>query len=67
MVRPLRIEYPGAWYHVMNRGRRCESIFLDNDDYGLLIDVLIELSESFNVNVAAYCLMTTHYPEGFGV
>jgi putative transposase len=24
MSRPLRIEYPGAWYHVMNRGRRGE-------------------------------------------
>ncbi len=28
MSRPLRIEYPGAWYHIMNRGRRSESIFL---------------------------------------
>jgi hypothetical protein len=26
MARPLRIEYPGAWYHVMNRGRRKEEI-----------------------------------------
>ena len=27
MSRPLRIEYPDAWYHVMNRGRRGESVF----------------------------------------
>jgi hypothetical protein len=27
MSRPLRIEYPGTWYHVMNRGRRGEDIF----------------------------------------
>lgn len=27
MTRPLRIEYPDAWYHVMNRGRRGEEIF----------------------------------------
>jgi len=33
MSRPLRIEYPGAWYHVMNRGRRSESIFSDKHDY----------------------------------
>jgi len=26
MSRPLRIEYPGAWYHVMNRGRRSENL-----------------------------------------
>ena len=27
MVRPLRIEYPGAYYHVINRGQRQEDIF----------------------------------------
>ena len=60
MSRPLRIEYPGAWYHVMNRGRRSESIFLDKHDYLMFIDLLIETSEIFNLNVAAYCLMTNH-------
>ena len=29
MSRPLRIEYQDAWYHVMNRGRRAETIFSD--------------------------------------
>jgi hypothetical protein len=33
MARPLRIEYPGAWYHVMNRGRGAEEIFNDKRDY----------------------------------
>lgn len=61
MSRPLRIEYPGAWYHVMNRGRRSESIFLDKQDYLMFIDLLIEISGMWNVNVAAYCLMTNHY------
>jgi REP-associated tyrosine transposase len=61
MSRPLRIEYPGAWYHVMNRGRRSESIFADKNDYLLFIDLLIEISAMWNVNVAAYCLMTNHY------
>jgi len=61
MSRPLRIEYPGAWYHVMNRGRRSESIFSDKHDYLKFIDLLIEISEMWNVNVAAYCLMTNHY------
>ena len=61
MSRPLRIEYPGAWYHVMNRGRRSEFIFLDKHDYSMFIDLLIELSEMWNANVAAYCLMTNHY------
>jgi len=61
MSRPLRIEYPGAWYHVMNRGRRSESIFSDRHDYLMFIDLLIEISEMWNVNIAAYCLMTNHY------
>jgi len=45
MSRPLRIKYSGAWYHVMNRGRRSESIFSDKHDYLMFIDLLIEISE----------------------
>ncbi len=45
----------------MNRGRRSESIFSDNHDYLMFIDLLIEISEMWNVNVAGYCLLTTHY------
>ncbi|MBU3947426.1 MAG: transposase [Proteobacteria bacterium] len=61
MSRPLRIEYPGAWYHVMNRGRRSESIFSDKQDYGLFLDLLIEATELWKVNIAAYCMMANHY------
>lgn len=61
MSRPLRIEYPGAWYHVMNRGRRFESIFSDDRDYVLFIDLLIEISEMWNARIAAFCLMPNHY------
>ena len=45
----------------MNRGRRSESIYSDKHDYLMFIDLLIELSEIFNINVAAYCLMKNHY------
>jgi hypothetical protein len=38
MSRPLRIEYPGAWYHVMNRGGRYEAIFKDKKEFGLKKD-----------------------------
>jgi len=27
------MEYPDAWYPVMNRGRRGESVFRKNEDY----------------------------------
>ncbi len=61
MSRPLRIEYPDAWYHVMNRGRRAEVIFDDADDYGMFTDLMKETSEMWNIRIAAYCLMPTHY------
>lgn len=61
MSRPLRIEYPNAWYHVMNRGRRAERIFSDQDDYEMFIELLQEASESWRIRVSAYCLMPNHY------
>jgi len=70
MSRPLRIEFPGAWYHVMNRGRRSDAIFLEKEDYSEFLDLLIEISAIWNANIAAYCLMSNHYhvllqtPEG---
>ena len=61
MARPLRIEYPGAWYHVLNRGRRAEKIFIDKRDYELFVDLLQETVEMWNIRLAAYCLMPNHY------
>lgn len=70
MGRPLRIEYPGAWYHVMNRGRRREKIYEYDEDYQIFIDLLKESAVQFKVRISAYCLMRNHYhliintPEG---
>ena len=61
MARPLRIEYPGAWYHVMNRGRRGEKIFRLDEDYRAFLNLLQESSEIWDVRIAAFCLMDTHY------
>jgi len=61
MSRPLRIDYPNAWHHVMNRARRGQDFFVDKADYQQFIDLLQETTDLFNVNVAAYCLMPTHY------
>lgn len=61
MARPLRIEYPGAWYHVMNRGRRGEHVFSDGKDYEAFLGLLREASEMFGLRIAAYCLMSNHY------
>ncbi len=61
MARPLRIEYPGASYHVVNRGNRREEVFNSDDDYALFLDKLAEYVEIFDVVVQSYCLMPNHY------
>ena len=61
MSRPLRIEYPGAWYHVMNRGRRKESIFYDARDYELFSKVIEQTCRLFGMKIHAYVLMPNHY------
>ena len=61
MSRPLRIEYPGAWYHVMNRGRRGEKIFYTKEDCEIFLVLLQEAANLWDVRISAYCLMNNHY------
>ena len=61
MSRPLRIQYPNAWYHVMNRGRRGEVVFLEEKDYLEFINLMKETCDMWRIRIGAYCLMPTHY------
>jgi putative transposase len=61
MVRPLRIEYPGAVYHVTSRGDRREPIAKDDTDRALFLDVLGQALQRFSAQAWAYCLMGNHY------
>ena len=61
MSRPLRIEYPGATYHVMNRGLAYGKIFLDDSDRERFLQLVGELHRLWGVRVFAYCLMDSHY------
>ena len=61
MTRPLRIEYPGAVYHVTSRGNRKEPIYEDDRDRLRFLDTLDEVCEIYNWGVLAYCLMGNHY------
>jgi len=61
MSRPLRIQYPDAWYHLMNRGRRREKVYINKDDYVSFIELLRDASEVFNLRIAGYCLIPNHY------
>jgi putative transposase len=61
MARPLRIEYSGAYYHVMNRGLGRTRIFLKDRDRYRFLDLLGEITRLWKVSVYAYCLMDNHY------
>jgi REP element-mobilizing transposase RayT/AraC-like DNA-binding protein len=61
MARPLRIEFPGAVYHVTSRGDRREPIFVDDEDRRSMLAVVEQAMARFDAQVLAYCLMGNHY------
>lgn len=61
MSRPLRIEYPGAWYHVMNRGAGRRTVFPDDDLRRTFLDLLADVHKRYDVCCHAYGLMSNHY------
>lgn len=70
MARPLRIEYPGAVYHVTGRGNERKAIYRDDDDRLGFLDILADVNDRYHWLCHAYCLMGNHYhllvetPEG---
>ncbi len=61
MARPLRLEYPGAVYHVMARGHERGSIFRDVGDRASFLGLLGRITEDEGWQTHGYCLMTNHY------
>ena len=61
MARKLRIEYPGAIYHVMSRGDRREAIVRDEDDRQRFVESLGEACVRSGWQLHAYCLMFNHF------
>src|ERR1700727_3073008 len=61
MARKLRVEYPGAVYHVMDRGDRREAIFRPAQDRVLFLDTLAEACQKTGWQVHALCLMPNHF------
>lgn len=61
MARPLRLEFPGAFYHLTSRGNRQESIFLDDGDRRSFLDLLGKEVRQQEWVCYAYCLMDNHY------
>ncbi len=61
MARPLRIEFPGALYHVTSRGNARADIVGDDDDRRIFVDALSATVERFGWLCHAWCLMGNHY------
>ena len=61
MPRQIRIEYPGAIYHVLNRGDRREPIFHDDFDRKRFVATLSEVCTKTDWQAHAYCLMLNHF------
>ena len=61
MARPLRIEFPGAFYHITSRGDRREPIFEDDTDRRTFLDICGAALKRYDASLLAYCLMGNHY------
>ena len=61
MARPLRIQYPGAYYHVTCRGNERRKIFIDHNDRYRFIGLLKESLEIYHVILYGYVLMDNHF------
>lgn len=61
MARPLRLEFPGALYHVTARGNARQRIYLDDADRHLYLDLLGKEITQQGWLCYAYCLMDNHY------
>jgi len=61
MARPLRIQYPGAMYHIISRGIGRMTIFHNDNDRQKFIQFMERVIEKYNWLCHAYCSMGSHY------
>jgi putative transposase len=61
MARPLRIEYPGAVYHVTSRGNEKKPVFRDDQDRTNFLNTIQHVIKRYHWICHAYCLMDNHY------
>jgi len=61
MARLLRIDYPGAVYHVTSCGNARNNIYKNDQDRKAFLNLLSEAVKKCNWHCHAYCLMDNHY------
>jgi len=61
MTRPLRISYPGAFYHITSRGNERKDIFKSHRDREKFLSYLESATQRYGALIHVYCLMSNHY------
>lgn len=61
MARQMRVEYPGAIYHVTSRGNEKKAIFYEDYDRNCFLDILADVVKRYLWICHGYCLMPNHY------
>lgn len=61
MARPLRIQYPGAVYHITCRGNERKEIFKDDRDKKTFLEILSQSAKIYNIKTFSYVLMQNHF------
>ena len=61
MARPLRIEYPGAVYHITSRGNARQDVYLSDDDRSFFLHLFKSILQRYHWLCYGYCLMNNHY------
>jgi len=61
MARPLRIQYPGALYHITSRGNERKKVYLDDSDRKKFLEILEDHHNRLGILIHCYVLMNNHY------
>ncbi|MGK2858630.1 MAG: transposase, partial [Thermoanaerobaculia bacterium] len=61
MARAMRIEFPGAVYHVTSRGNDRRNIFVDDDDRRQFLELLAEVVRRFAWIITGYTMLDNHF------
>lgn len=61
MSRPLRIEFPGAFYHVTSRGNERKEVFISQKDREKFLSYLESATERYGAVIHVWCQLSNHY------
>lgn len=61
MGRKPRLWSPNYFYHIVCRGNRRDSLFIDDTDFSVYLYILKQVYELHPFEMASYCLMTNHF------